>query len=244
MREIILSNGMVAQVDDEDYERVVIHKWIYDPAGQGYARAFIGVGVSRRSTQIHRFILDAPVGVQVDHINGDGLDNRRCNLRLVNRSQNQQNTFLPPSNKTGYKGVHWDKTKGHYRASIMKDKQTHRLGRFDSCEEAAHAYDAAAREMFGEYARLNFPLPGERSAHRDGGAKRKTVYVASKNRSGFHGVHLETRGHKWRAEAQIKGVRYHLGMFASPEDAARAYDAAIIEHGGQLTRLNFPMGIE
>lgn len=166
MKEITLSNGMIAKVDDQDYERLSAHAWHYDPKGGGYARALVGGRECRKLLQMHRVVMDAPEGVQVDHINGDGLDNRRCNLRLASRSQNQQNIFVAPTNQTGYKGVHWDASKGKYRAQIMKDKRRYRLGRFDSPEEAAQAYDAAARELFGEYSRLNFPLPGERPARR------------------------------------------------------------------------------
>lgn len=98
----------------------------------------------------------------VDHVNGDGLDNRRVNLRPATRSQNQGNRRKFLSTASQYKGVTpWAKDKARWIAVCRRKKV---LGVFNSEAEAALAYDAAARQEFGEYAALNFPGPGERSA--------------------------------------------------------------------------------
>jgi len=104
-----------------------------------------------RMLLLHRIILNAPKDMQVDHINGNRLDNRRENLRLCTHQQNCMNRKpVTP----GYKGVSW--AKGKWRAQIRYQGYTHYLGNnFDAPEEAAQAYDEKAKELFGEFARLN-----------------------------------------------------------------------------------------
>ena len=97
---------------------------------------------------MHRVILNAPPGVEVDHINGNGLDNRRSNLRLATRAQGQANRGRFKSNKSGYKGVHFDKQLGKWKLAFS--------AHFDTAEEAAQMYDRIARIVFGEYAKTNY----------------------------------------------------------------------------------------
>jgi hypothetical protein len=106
---------------------------------------------------MHRQILGAPPGQQVDHINGDTLDNRRVNLRLATHGQNQHNRGKYRNNKSGYKGVSWDKAAGKWRAQIKFNNKKYNLGRYHDPIEAALAYDAAAIRLHGAFARLNFP---------------------------------------------------------------------------------------
>lgn len=104
---------------------------------------------------LHRFLLDAPTGVMVDHKNGNGLDCTRGNLRVANRNQKQHNSG-PRNGTSRFKGV-YRKTKNRWAAQI-KARQTYRyLGLFATEEDAASAYDEAAKELHGEFARLNFP---------------------------------------------------------------------------------------
>jgi hypothetical protein len=113
---------------------------------------------------MHRLILGAPRGKVVDHVNGNGLDNRRDNIRLCTISQNNANRIgrRPAS---GFKGVYrTDTAASRWLAQIWFDGTTRRLGVFSDAREAAHAYDEAARKVFGEFARLNFPKDGERNA--------------------------------------------------------------------------------
>ena len=106
---------------------------------------------------ITRVILGVAPGTQVDHKNANGLDNRRANLRAATCGENNWNTRLRKDNKSGYKGVYWLKSHGKWRAQITFNGKQKYLGDFTVASEGAAAYDTAAREYFGEFARLNFP---------------------------------------------------------------------------------------
>lgn len=156
-RPIPLAGGHSALVDEEDYQRV-IEAGPWHPRRRGrnvYAQRHVFLADGRRSTQqMHNFILGV---VGIDHRNGDGLDNRRSNLRPANQSQNTANTRRRSTNKSGFKGVSWKTGRGAWVAQIRRGDKSYHLGLFGNREEAARAYDAAAIELFGEYARINFP---------------------------------------------------------------------------------------
>ena len=151
MKEVPLTRGHVALVDDEDFDAVSALKWCYD--GHGYAVHRFGPGDARR---MHRFIMQPRVGLQVDHINGDGLDNRRCNLRVVLPWQNNANQ-RKTRGTSEFKGVSWRPDLGKWTAHIKSFGIAYYLGVFEDEEEAAQAYDRAAVSLFGAHARLNFP---------------------------------------------------------------------------------------
>lgn len=156
MREIELTQGKIAIVDDEDYELVMRHKWYYAEyrPGYGYAKTN-NKGRSPALLRMHRVILGLNGNEKVDHINGNSLDNRRKNLRLVTQSQNMMNTGIRSTNKSGYKGVCFANREKKWLATIWKDNKQIYLGFFDEKEDAAKAYNNAARELHGEYAVLN-----------------------------------------------------------------------------------------
>jgi len=104
---------------------------------------------------MHRFLMGNPKGKHVDHINGNGLDNRRSNLRIATISQNLANTDKHSHNTSGYKGVYWDKVNKKWKAQITKNNKVRSLGRYVDILEAAKAYDNAAISLHGEFARLN-----------------------------------------------------------------------------------------
>jgi len=106
---------------------------------------------------MHRVITKCKSGEDIDHRNHDGLDNRRLNLRVCSRSQNLQNQRRRSNNTSGFKGVAWCEQTQDWTTAVKVNKKLIWLGHYADKEEAAHAYDAAAREHFGEFACLNFP---------------------------------------------------------------------------------------
>lgn len=145
-------------VDVEDLPRVLNARWRLVTHAHGpnqYAGHMDYTGAKPRIILLHRLLLDAPDEIDVDHINGDGLDNRKGNLRLATEMQNQWNRGTHKPSKCGYKGVRLHHKGRRYYAVITCDKRVYRLGTFDTPEKAAEAYNQAAIEMHGEFARLN-----------------------------------------------------------------------------------------
>lgn len=160
--EIPLTKGQVALVDVEDAELVMAKRWYAQlTSGIWYAVRDERKMPSGKVIYMHRYITGFN---KVDHKNGNGLDNRRENLRSVTQSQNIQNTKKTTGTSSIYKGVSWLPSRSKWKASIDANAKKIYLGLFASEERAAMAYDFAAREYFGEYACVNFPVIGERSA--------------------------------------------------------------------------------
>ena len=157
---IPLSQGLVALVDDEDIERVLaLGVWSAFRVGHtAYAQHAMRENGRQRNVLLHRVVLDAQPGQEIDHINGNGLDNQKANLRLVSRSQNMANQ-RKTRGASRFKGVWWDKVNSRWVAHIRNKGRSYFLGRYVSEEDAARAYDTAAIETWGEYARPNFPRP-------------------------------------------------------------------------------------
>lgn len=152
MKKIRLSQGKVTLVDDIDYKFLdQFGKWQYH---LGYAIHNIYGGCIR----MHRVILER-MGItniqHVDHINGNGLDNRRCNLRPATPSQNKCNGPAYKNNIAGFRGVSWYARDNTWRAAIAQNGMKKHLGYFDDPWKAAQAYNEAAIKYYGEFARLN-----------------------------------------------------------------------------------------
>lgn len=167
MREIPLTKGYVALVDDADFDALIIYKW---NVGRMKAKDGREVIYARRTTPrplqnmvyMHRQILGLDKQrIRVDHRDTDGLNNQRYNLRVATPTQNLGNSrkrLKPTSSK--YKGVSWNKRDRGWDVRLSANKKQVCLGIFADEVEAARAYDAKARELFGEFALLNFPHLG------------------------------------------------------------------------------------
>ena len=159
MKRIPLTHGKFAIVDDEDYERLSQYSW-YVSKGRNtyYARRSIKEGNKWTVRCMHSDIINIPKGLEGDHKNHKGYDNRRCNLRICTHAQNIQNSKPPKTSKhsSRYKGVSWFKYTNKWRAYIKKNKVFTSLGYYFNEIDAAKAYDKAAKKMFGEFACTNF----------------------------------------------------------------------------------------
>jgi hypothetical protein len=155
VKHVPLNNGKYALVDDQDALLVSSFTWTcLKTRGKEYAVTT----VEDKTIYMHRLIMQPPDYLQVDHINGDGLDNRRTNLREATGSQNQGNTNKTSrSTYSRYKGVTWCKRNGKWYASITYQRKKRSLGYHTTEEGAARAYDAAAFAQWGPFAKLNLP---------------------------------------------------------------------------------------
>ena len=149
-KELILTQGFVALVDDDDYERTWRHRWSMLGNKKFYYARNSKLGA------LHRFIMNCPKDMMVDHINHNGLDNRKENLRICTAGQNRMNSRAAKNKSIQYKGVARNSDGGKFYARITANHRNLYLGSFDTAEEAARAYDDKAIEIFGEFAKLNF----------------------------------------------------------------------------------------
>lgn len=157
MKEIQLTKGKVALVDDEDFEYLNQWKWQANKNGNKfYAVTSLLINGKYKTTFMHRLITNNKnAKMHTDHINGDGLDNRKINLRICTHSQNLMNRGTQANNKTGYKGVSYDKRINKFKATISINGINKNLGSYINPYDAARAYNQAAQKYHGEYAQLN-----------------------------------------------------------------------------------------
>jgi hypothetical protein len=154
MAYIKLTQGKIAIIDDVDLPLILQYKW---HAVKKNDRYFIARSTSRNRKAIvmHRLIMQPADNMEVDHINGNPLDNRRSNLRIVTHSQNQKNMGIGTKNKSGFKGVSWHKKAKKWQVHLRIGSDRGYIGIFNDLLEAAEAYNKAARLHYGEFARLN-----------------------------------------------------------------------------------------
>jgi HNH endonuclease len=158
MKEIPLNHGKVALVDDADYERVMTRTWYaVQHKKRWYAKSgfYRGLGKTTTTVYMHRFIFNLPPGRknEVDHRNGNGLDNQRSNLRVCTSAQNKMNVGLRKDNRSGYKGVGWHSKMKQWMARIRIDGKYRVLGYSPDVRVAAQMYIEAAKTHHGEFAR-------------------------------------------------------------------------------------------
>jgi hypothetical protein len=225
----LVNSDRVALVDDEDYESLSRFQWRLMEGSDGvfYARRSDG----HSAVLMHREIMKPQASELVDHRDLDGLNNQRSNLRLCTRQQNAQN-----ARKYGdwrysrYKGVTWSSNR--WQAAIQARGKRIHLGCFLTQREAAIAYNAAAVEHFGEFARLN-EIPPEPTP--DDPPVPLPAFT-----SRYRGVYQKKQTGRWVAHIYRQKHQVHLGIFDTEEAAARAYDEAARRLHGLKARLNFP----
>jgi hypothetical protein len=164
MKEIRLSchgknrGKYVALIDDEDYERVNQFKWcVYKNGKNLYAQRAILIEGVKSAQSLHRFIMNAQsADPQIDHKDGNGLNNQKLNLRFCTHGENMANSKPRIEKSSIYKGVLYHSRDKKYAVSIQHNKKRINLGYFDNEIDAAKVYDKKALELFGEFARPNF----------------------------------------------------------------------------------------
>ena len=152
MKAIQLTGGKVAIVDDEDFEELNRYKWHYC---EGYAIRADYSGGKRQVIRMHRVVTSAPPNFLVDHINGEGIDNRRSNLRLCTHGENQMNRDRPKSSTSGYSGVNYHRASGKWQCRVQSNGKRHDLGLFDNKHDAARMYNFWCVDLHGKFARPN-----------------------------------------------------------------------------------------
>ena len=151
MKEIPLTQDQVTLVDDEDYNNLMQYKWCFYRGKKSYHTGYAGNSILG---DIHRFLLEPNRGQYIDHKDGNGLNNQRDNLRICTRSQNMMNQ-KKTRGTSKYKGVYYVKSRNKWTSAIKHNRKSIFLGQFREEKDAALAYNLRAKEIFGEFARLN-----------------------------------------------------------------------------------------
>jgi hypothetical protein len=229
MSKIIqLTQGKVAIIDDEDFERVNKYKWCW--AG-GYRRNYAVTRIGKNNPDykqgyyllMHRLVMKTSRDLHVDHIDGNGLNNQKINLRNCTRGQNAANTKIRKNNTSSFTGVSQVHEKLFCAGIFYNGKRFH-LGYFPDASSAAFAYNKAAKLYFGEFAKLNDIDPNFTPVNRT---------VGDSNQTGFRGVH-KTKSSRFQVMLSNK----RIGTFDSAVEAAFIYNQSAKEKFGHKAKLN------
>ena len=157
MKEIKLTQNKIALIDSSDFEYFNQFKWSAVKINSTfYAKRSIRLANGKQTAiYMHREILNVPKGMETDHVDHRGLNNQRANIRICTRQENQMNRNSNRDSTSIFKGVSWEKDRRKWQTQIKYKGKSKHLGRFFSETEAALAYDKKAKELFGEFARLN-----------------------------------------------------------------------------------------
>lgn len=221
--------------DDEDWELIKDHQWwlkvsiLKDGSKILYAHAhnkYIDPDILQSTIIMHRVVTEAPDGLNVDHINHNGLDNRKTNLRLVTFQQNIFNTRGWSKSTSKYKGVSWDTAKSKWAVNIRCNGKDVFLGFFCNEDHAAQVYDLHAMKLFGKFGYLNFKdndyVNNPPSLIVDSKLKQSSLYT---------GASWNKQRQLWECSIMVNRVTTKIGFFENEIDAAKAYNKFIIDNG-------------
>lgn len=249
MKEIILYSGNIATVDDEDYEWASQYKW-YERREKSHSTTYAQRTTARSETNgiregwlLHRKLMERALDrlllteEQIDHRDGDGLNNTRDNMRIASNRQNGCNRVNQrPNSTTGLRGVSHQTKSGEYVARIVVNQRLVTLGTYASPVDAAKQYDQAAHFYHKEFACLNYSdIPRDLNWLPPLYIKVNTPRLAA-NKSPYRGVSWSRKYKYWVSRHK----RIHLGVFTNDKEAALAYDKARYDLTGDLAKLNFP----
>lgn len=223
LNEVIpLTGGFEAIVDAEDYEWLMQWTWAKHPNGYANRITRLDEPNPRKNMMMHRQILNTPPDMVTDHINGNRLDNRRCNIRICTEMENQRNRIKHKVATSKYKGVSRS-TRGRNGWEVMlyvKGKRQY-IGHYASEIDGALAYNEAAKKVFGEFACLYTVIIPE--GH--------IPEVKVPHASHYKGVSFHKQTGRWMAKVTANGKNNWLGMFATELEAARCFNEGAIIFG-------------
>lgn len=223
--------GGIAIVSEEDYNLLLNYAWQKNKYG------YVTGKINGKTIPMHRYIMDAPKGKLVDHINGIRHDNRRENLRFGTKQTNAKNRNKINKNKKSsiYKGVYYHRKSKKYRVRLMDDKKPVWIGSYDKELDAAEAYDMYIVHENKEYFTLNFPEKGNEYLNRE--------YISPKTQRDrktciYNGV--SKSGNYYKTSIGINHEIVHVYHDKDPIVCAKAYDKYIVENNIPNKKLNFP----
>jgi hypothetical protein len=228
MKEIVVCSkkygDRIALVDDEDYEKLYKFRWSLwaRPKNNQY---YAETTINKKKVFMHRFLMGFPDKKNVDHIDGNGLNNQKTNLRICTQFGNTKNRIGNQISTSKYKGV--CKHRGRWLCQIHIGEEKYFLGYFDSEIDAAHRYDYEAIKYHGEFVKLNDP-DFDYSKYSP-----PKISDRKKNRcsSIYKGVGFHKQSKKWRARIRINEQDINIGMFNSEIEAAKAYNNFVTQYG-------------
>lgn len=242
--------GYKVQIDEEDYKAIAHRKWHIASkerdliAGNIYFASYVRKTerfiFGAHKIMLHRFVLKQYPndGRYIDHISGDTLDNRKCNLRQASSAENSHNMSKMIHNVSGYKGV--VKRVDRYIASIRGEGRNQHIGTFTTLEDAARAYDMVAIYFFGEFARTNFSRDSYKQEDIETLIKHIKARQASPKKRKYHYVGKHSKNNSWIVHYIQNGIKKYGGSFRTEEEAAHKADEYILKYNGNRSLLNFP----
>jgi hypothetical protein len=227
MKKYIQLKHGTAIIDEQDFDRINQYRW-NSCYMRGTKTPYATSSHFGKTVYMHRLVMNAESGQTVDHIDGNGLNNSRENLRFVTPSQNLLNALKRSDNTSGHKGISWCPDREKYQVYINVDRKRKSLGRYRTLEEAIYVRDQAAKEHYGEFAKDNSSLPEGAKIEPHRAIPRTLRRTGGNNSSGKTGV-TRFKG-KWRATITIEGKTKHIGTFAELELAIAAREKAEREY--------------